>query len=606
MQTGTHPAACAAPLPREELFLSPPRRGGRRPGWVVPFVRSRRAAATALTAAVMTLMSVAGFAFTSDHTHLVYQRDILKAGTDAATLATTRHLWTLDENLSTEAVKTALMPIAERYILANIPESRRERATETLTITLVPNRAAGTVDITAQADLGGIIFGSWMYGNMVQSTRVGSLSELELADETTTSTTTPDTPSTPPTPITELVLAIDSTGSMGQTVSGVDSGWACKEKLRQAGMPCDAHWEVCMERAEEAGIPCDESRMTIVKRAATQLVDTITADTSRTVAVGLVPWHYRVKFDQATRTRWEDHSWAQYPTRRYYPNPHWRSWEKIPRSSNRGWFPDPHLVTAAGEWHDVPAKGNKTWKGCVDQRRMSGTNPPGISAALPTVESFPMGFYSPAVAYPEDMPISLQCDEEDPISNRPSGKKDECFTGTGHAAIYKQTPQFNCSIREIVPLTTAIEDIRQKIDTLSDSGSATYSTLGVVWGHRLLAPAWRTIWNDAVHPVNAASHVRKVLVLLTDGDDNHLASSIVRKHRSDACTAAKDAGIEIITVFAGDPSRGLKDELEKCASPVGEDADEDATNSFTGTTQEELEGAFETIGQRLRPLRLIR
>ena len=102
------------------------------------------------------------------------------------------------------------------------------------------------------------------------------------------------------------------------------------------------------------------------------------------------------------------------------------------------------------------------------------------------------------------------------------------------------------------------------------------------------------------------SHVRKVLVLLTDGDDNHLASSIVRKHRSDACTAAKDAGIEIITVFAGDPSRGLKDELEKCASPVGEDADEDATNSFTGTTQEELEGAFETIGQRLRPLRLMR
>ena len=33
----------------------------------------------------MTLMSVAGIALTSDHTHLVYQRDILKAGTDAAT-----------------------------------------------------------------------------------------------------------------------------------------------------------------------------------------------------------------------------------------------------------------------------------------------------------------------------------------------------------------------------------------------------------------------------------------------------------------------------------------------------------------------------------------
>ena len=225
----------------------------RRP---VGFVRCRCAAATALTAAVMTLMSVAGIALTSDHTHLVYQRDILKAGTDAATLATTRHLWTLGQNLSDEDVKAALMPIAERYILANIPESRRERAKETLTVTLVPDRTAGTVDITAEADLGGVIFGSWMYGDVVPSTRVGSLSELELADGTTPPTpdeqTTPDTP-----PITELALAIDITSSMGGRLGG-------REKID------------------------------IVKDAAQALVDTITADTSRTVAIGLVPWHYRV------------------------------------------------------------------------------------------------------------------------------------------------------------------------------------------------------------------------------------------------------------------------------------------------------------------------
>ena len=107
------------------------------------------------------------------------------------------------------------------------------------------------------------------------------------------------------------------------------------------------------------------------------------------------------------------------------------------------------------------------------------------------------------------------------------------------------------------------------------------------------------------HPVDAAPNVRKVLVLLTDGDDNHLDQNIVWEHRRQACTAAKNAGIEIISVFAGDPSRGLKDELLQCASPVGEDADEDDTNSFTGSTDEELEGAFEEIGQRLRPLRLM-
>ena len=78
----------------------------------------------------------------------------------------------------------------------------------------------------------------------------------------------------------------------------------------------------------------------------------------------------------------------------------------------------------------------------------------------------------------------------------------------------------------------------------------------------------------------------------------------MRDHRRKACTAAKDAGIEIITIFAGDPSRDLKDDLLACASPAGEDADD--TNSFTGETEAELEGAFETIGQRLRPLRLMR
>ena len=120
-------------------------------------------------------------------------------------------------------------------------------------------------------------------------------------------------------------------------------------------------------------------------------------------------------------------------------------------------------------------------------------------------------------------------------------------------------------------------------------------------GHRLLASTWRNIWGAAVHPVDAAANVRKVLVLLTDGDDNHLGQHGAEPtHRRQACTAAKDAGIEVMTVFAGVPGSALKTELEKCASPV---SDGDDTNSITATTKEELEDAFETIGRRLRPLR---
>ena len=300
----------------------------------LPFDGCRRAAATALTAAVMTLMSIAGIAFTSDHSHLVYQRDILKSGTDAATLATTRHLWTLDPNLSTEQIKAELMPIARRYILANIPESRRERAAETLTITLVPHRAPGTVDIAAQADLGGIIFGRWMYGNMVPSTRVGSLSELELADA----------PADTPTPITEVVLALDITGSMNYNP----------------------------DRTVWMG-PKPQRRIEIVKRAAHGLVESITADAGRTVAVGLVPWSYRVRFDAATRTRWEDLGWAtsirpsaiiRIPIMAVGAAPG-------PVATRTRTNPPP----AASGTH-LPDRNGRPWHGCVDQRWMAGAHPP--------------------------------------------------------------------------------------------------------------------------------------------------------------------------------------------------------------------------------------
>ena len=311
----------------------------------------------------MTLMSVGGIALTSDHTHLTYQRDILKAGTDAATLATTRHMWTLDPNMSTQAIITELMPIAKRYILANIPKRKRQQVADTLTVTLTPDRTAGTVDIVAKADLGGIVFGSWLYGNVVSSTQVDSLSDF-YSEDGTPSEDDKKAQQALGTPVTELVLALDITGSMNYDLAG--NVWYGPEQNRRIG---------------------------VVKRAAEALVDTITADTSRTVAVGLVPWGYRVRFDTATRTRWDDNGWARYPTRRYYANPYPGSWSKTATSL----YPDPHQEHAGGEWSDLPARGGRSWNGCVDQRQMSGDKPHGILATLPTLAPFTMGFYTPRV-----------------------------------------------------------------------------------------------------------------------------------------------------------------------------------------------------------------
>ncbi len=516
------------------------------------FLRCRRAAATAITAAMTTLMCLAGIAFAGDHIWLVYQRDLLKVGVDAASLAATRYMATLPSSLSDAQVKAALKPLAERYILANLPEAKRDRAADTLVVDPRPNRLAGTVDIEAEADLGGAVFGRWLWGSVAGKTHVASRTERMAG-------------------LTEVALAIDVTGSMGDDLAG--------------NTPSNSSPE----------------RMEIVKQAALQLVDVLNAGApAGSVAVGLVPWHFRVQFDQATRTRWEDNGWAQYPTQRYYPNPHRESWKRI-RKSKKDWFPDPYRVTAAGEWHTLPSQPDEAWQGCVDQRSMSGQNPPGVSTVLPTDEPFTMGFYSATPAYPRDKPISLQCDQNDPIKDRPENEKDACFTENGHEGTSRLDPQFNCGLPTIMPLTTDIEQITTAIESLGASGSATYSTLGVVWGHRLLAPTWRNTWGDPVHPADPQQNpgTQKALVLLTDGDDNHLDPAIVNAHREQACTAAKAAGIKVFTIAAMDPGRvgDLAQSLERCSSQAD---DPDGTYVFTNNaTPEALEDTFREIGRQL-------
>ena len=484
----------------------------------------------------MTLMSIAGIALTSDHTHLVYQRDILKAATDAATIATTRHMWTLSRELADEEVEAALRPIARRYILANIPESRRERAAETLEFTLIPKRDVGTVDILAAADLGGVIFGSWMYGNPVETTQVGSETERVEAGS-----------------ITEVALAIDVTGSMARDLAG---------------------------RSVSEGHP--NSRIEIVKRAALELVDILTTGDSDSVAIGIVPWDYRIRVPDPTR--WADNAWAQYPLQqqRYYPRP--------------------HKTSAQGEWQTLPLR-PEPWRGCVDQRALSGDNPPGFSAAPPTQTPFIMGFYTSMLDRGVSR-VAFQC-YDDGYGER---RQDVCYDDLWHTRY--EASQFDCPsdtavIPPIVPLTTDSDAVRSKIQDLRAGGGSTNSTLGIAWGHRLLAPDWRTIWGDAVHPIDPdqldpdqyPGGSQKVLVLLTDGEDNNPDSTGAAERRDHACTAAKNNGIKVFTIAAMRPSQTLESELEQCSSKA-----DDPSGQYVfinNTTPEELQAAFREIARQL-------
>ena len=204
----------------------------------------------------MTLMSLGGFALTSDHIHLVYQRDTLKAATDAASLAATRH-WqqALGHLTNDDDIKTALLPIVERYILANIPAGRRDDANPQVQMTLhhsVPVR----VDVHATADLsGGLLFTGW------------------LLDDDTTKITKAETRTERSGNTIELVLAMDITTSMAATyIKGADKS------------------------------DPDNIRMNIAKTATFAMLDAFKGAGGH-VAIGLVPFTTTVNIGSG-RTTW--------------------------------------------------------------------------------------------------------------------------------------------------------------------------------------------------------------------------------------------------------------------------------------------------------------
>ena len=96
--------------------------------------------------------------------------------------------------------------------------------------------------------------------------------------------------------------------------------------------------------------------------------------------------------------------------------------------------------------------------------------------------------------------------------------------------------------------------------------------------------------------------VQKVLVLLTDGQDNSRSDAL--RHRQAGCTAAKNAGIIVFTIAAMHPDdvgTSFADELRTCSS---ETEDPDGTYVFVNnSTPERLREAFADIVRQMVQLR---
>ena len=129
----------------------------------------------------------------------------------------------------------------------------------------------------------------------------------------------------------------------------------------------------------------------------------------------------------------------------------------------------------------------------------------------------------------------------------------------------------------------------------------TYIPAGVLWG-------WRTL-DETVPlsstPANSSLEREKVMIVMTDGENQRSKSGVYHSGRSinaankktDAiCKAAKQDGVTIYTIAYDVNDTTTKTMLTNCAS--------DRTKFFDASSASELNDAFQSIGNALQELRI--
>lgn len=413
---------------------------------------------------MLTVMGVTGTAFLSDHMVLLHQRDILRAAASAASIATTREMGKLPDDLTAAELTAQLEPMAERYVLANLPEGLRESAEPTLVLTLTPDREAGLVGVAASADLGGAIFGRHMWGAVVERTAAQSGAERVVI------------------PV-DLVLAIDVTGSMNASIHARGEG-------------------------SEA-----DRRINVVRNAALTLIEALYdqggGETGH-VSIGLVPFNTTVNVGPE-RLGWvsdlgQGHKviperfgpWRGCIENRVMANDLDLSLVTPDVSPFTSWFAPNTLEFRKAERDAIAAEvgedvvGENDWP-AAEEGSEETTEEVTETTATETTEEV-------TETTTEETTETAEVDEveEDPYAD------------------YTFGPHYGCPLDRIIPLTNDRTAVEQAVTGLVPWwGGGTMSHLGVVWGRRLLAPEWRTAWG--LPRDRAESGRQKVLVFLTDG-----------------------------------------------------------------------------------------
>lgn len=152
-------------------------------------------------------------------------------------------------------------------------------------------------------------------------------------------------------------------------------------------------------------------------------------------------------------------------------------------------------------------------------------------------------------------------------------------------------------VAKVTPLTNDKAALKSAIDGYSAAGW-TAGHLGTAWGWYMLSHEWHNVWPAESQPKSAGSNVKKITVIMTDGDYNTYYRNNMESQGQAAnlCEAMK-ADLTVYTIgFGADMSQSTKDFLKDCASSP--------SHYFDAQNGGDLRNAFRAIAISLSQLRL--
>ena len=176
--------------------------------------------------------------------------------------------------------------------------------------------------------------------------------------------------------------------------------------------------------------------------------------------------------------------------------------------------------------------GAQGWRGCVEARPNGGDqtdDPPSVAPFRPFLYRSTHGLYA-ARSYFDDVLNATAMSSGDNDWAPGQGKAiTNPDTTSANGYYYGVGPNVSCHNAAIMPLTASKAAVLAKINSLYARMSwGTHIVLGLQAGWLTLSPKWRGLWDATARPVDYGTPaIRKVLVLMTDGENEWLSNQFL-------------------------------------------------------------------------------